>query len=136
MDCAPVVVHWLHVLLSVMWFGGQLSLKLLIEPALRDLPESARAQFYESMMPRGKPIFVTVITGVGGAGILRGTVFGPVTSLEFLFGTACGLTFLAAIAFGLLAFYRAKPAWMMRLRADDIGFFGAFTAMILMHFGL
>jgi uncharacterized membrane protein len=79
MDCAPVVVHWLHVLLSVMWFGGQLSLKLLIEPALRDLPESARAQFYESMMPRGKPIFVTVITGVGGAGILRGTVFGPVT---------------------------------------------------------
>ncbi|MBA3587040.1 MAG: hypothetical protein H0W41_05310 [Chloroflexi bacterium] len=76
------------------------------------------------------------IVGVGITGILRGTLFGPVKSLDVLFGTPYGLTFLAAIALGLLLAVPTKPAWMNRVHADWIAFLAVFTAMILMHFGL
>ena len=75
-----------------------------------------------------------VATGVGG--FLLGTVLGPIQTFDALFGTTFGWTFVAAVVFGLLAFWPVKPAWLVRLRAEPIGFFGAFTCMILMHFGL
>ena len=134
MNWATVIVHWLHVLFAVTWFGGHISRVVLVEPAVRTLPESAQQQFNRYIERYATRIFVPVIIGVGVTGILRGTVFGPIKSFEALFGTPYGLTFLAAIAFGLLAASQAKPKWMPY--ADYIAFFGAFTAMILMHFGL
>ena len=114
--------------------GGHISRVVLVEPAVRTLPESAQQQFNRYMERWATRIFVPVIIGVGVTGILRGTVFGPIKSFEALFGTPYGLTFLVAIAFGLLAASQVKPAWIPY--ADHIAFFGAFTAMILMHFGL
>ncbi len=73
-------------------------------------------------------------TGIGG--ILLGTVIGPIRSLDALFATTFGWTFLAAVAFGLVAFYPMKPPWLIRLRAEPIAFFGAFTCIILMQFGM
>jgi uncharacterized membrane protein len=32
-------VHWLHVLLAIVWFGSSLSMTFLIAPALARLPE-------------------------------------------------------------------------------------------------
>ena len=131
---ATVIIHWLHVLFAVTWFGGHISRVLLVEPAVRTLPESGQQQFNQYVERYATRIFVPVIIGVGVTGILLGTIFGPVKSFEALFGTPYGLTFLAAIAFGLLAASPVKPTWMPY--ADHIAFFGAFTAMILMHFGL
>ncbi len=37
-------------------------------------------------------------------GLLRGTIFGPVRSLDFLFGTACGITFLIAFLAAMATF--------------------------------
>lgn len=136
MDWAQVVVHWLHVLFATFWFGGHLARVFFVDPVLRTLPESAAAAFGESAYKRGMRLFPPVIALVGITGVLRGTVVGPIKSFDVLFGTAYGWTFIAAIAFGLVAFYPAKPAWLVRLQAEHIGFFGAFTAMILMHFGL
>lgn len=136
MNWLTLAVHWLHVLLAVTWFGGHISRVILVEPAVRTLPGSAQQQFNRYVERYATRIFVPVIIGVGVTGILRGTVFGPIKSVDTLLGTPYGLTFLAAIAFGLLAFIPAKPAWMVRLHADAVGFFGAFTAMILMYFGL
>jgi putative copper export protein len=131
---ATVVIHWLHVLFAVTWFGGHISRVVLVEPAVRTLPEAAQQQFNRYVEIWATRIFVPVIIGVGVTGILRGTVFGPIQSFEALFGTSYGLTFLAAIAFGLLAASQFKPSWFPY--TDYIAFFGAFTAMILMHFGL
>ena len=131
---ATVIVHWLHVLFAVTWFGGHISRVVLVEPAVRTLPEPAQQQFNRYVERYATRIFVPVIIGVGVTGILRGTVFGPIKSFETLLGTPYGLTFLVAIAFGLLAASQVKPAWIPY--ADHIAFFGAFTAMILMHFGL
>ena len=45
MNWPTVVLHWLHVLFAVTWFGGHISRVLLVEPAVRTLPESAQQQF-------------------------------------------------------------------------------------------
>jgi putative copper export protein len=131
-----VAVHWLHVLFAVTWFGGHIARVLLVEPAVRTLPESAQQQFNTYVERYGTRIFVPVIVGVGVTGVLRGTVFGPIKSLDILLGTPYGLSFLVAVVLGLLLAVPAKPAWMERAHVDHVAFLGVFTAMILMHFGL
>lgn len=133
---ANIVVHWVHVFGAVLWFGAYLMSALVITPATEKLPGATAAALAEAALPRAKRVVLPAIAATGVGGILLGTVFGPIRSLDALFGTIYGLTFLAAIAFGLLAFYPFKPPWLVRLRAEPIGFFGAFTCMILMHFGL
>jgi putative copper export protein len=131
-----VIVHWLHVLFAVTWFGGHIARVLLVEPAVRTLPAESQAAFNRYVEKYATRLYVPVIVGVGITGILRGTVFGPVKSFEVLFGTPYGLTFLAAVAFGLLLAVPTKPAWADRVHADLVAFLAVFTAMILMHFGL
>jgi putative copper export protein len=131
MDWFAVVVHWLHVLFAVLWLGGHLVRVLLVDPAVRRLPEASRSEVQSFMDRRATQIFVPAIIGVGVTGVLRGTVFGPINSLEALLGTPYGVTFLVSVALGLLAFYPSKPEWLTLA-----ALLGAFTAMILMHFGL
>ena len=136
MDWLAVMVHWLHVLFAVTWFGGHISRVLLVEPAVRTLPVESQAAFNRYVEKYATRIYVPVIVGVGITGILRGTVFGPVQSLDALLSTAYGLTFLAAVAFGVFLAVPTKPAWAERVHADAVAFLAVFTAMILMHFGL
>jgi uncharacterized membrane protein len=133
---ANIVVHWLHVLGAVVWFGGYLTTAVVTVPAMHELPDTTSAAVMAAALPRAKRLVMPAIVATGFGGILLGTVFGPIQSLDALFGTTFGWTFLAAVVFGLLAFWPMKPAWLVRLRAEPIGFFGAFTCMILMHFGL
>ena len=72
MNWPTVVVHWLHVLFAVTWFGGHISRALLVEPAVRTLPESAQQQFNRYVERYATRIFVPVIIGVGVTGILLG----------------------------------------------------------------
>lgn len=91
-----IVIQWLHVFLGILWFGSTLYLDFVVIPAVMTLPlEQQRTvskpltQFSERVMiPTG--ILVILL------GLLRGIVFGPVQSLDFLFGTAYGITFLIA----------------------------------------
>lgn len=133
---ANIVVQWLHVLGSVIWFGSYVMTALVVAPATRLLPPETAAALTEAALPRAKRVVMPAIVATGTGGILLGTLFGPIQSLDALFGTTFGWTFLAGTLFGVLAFYPAKPAWLVRLRAEPIAFLGAFTAMILMHFGL
>jgi hypothetical protein len=131
-----LAVYGVHVLGAIAWMGAFVTFRLFVVPALRVAPEDARAEMDAVVGRRAKRIFPPIIAGMGVAGILLGTAFGPIRSLEALLGTPYGLTWLAAVAFGLLAFYPLKPSWMQRLRAEEVGFFGAFACMVLMHFGL
>ena len=136
MNWLTVAVHWLHVLFAVTWFGGHIARVLLVEPVVRTLPEAAQEQFNASVGRRATRLYVPVIVGVGVTGILRGTVFGPIRSLDILLGTTYGISFLAAVALGLLLAVPTKPDWMERARINHLAFLAVFTAMILMHFGL
>jgi uncharacterized membrane protein len=133
---ANVVVHWVHVFGAVLWFGSYLVTALVITPATRALPPETAAALAEAAIPRAKQVILPAILATGIGGILLGTVFGPIRTIDALFGTTFGLTFLAAVVFGLIAFYPMKPAWLIKLRAEPVAFLGAFTCMILMHFGM
>jgi putative copper export protein len=136
MNWLTVIVHWLHVVFAVTWFGGHISRVLLVEPAVRTLSSESQATFNRYVEKYATRIYVPVIIGVGITGILRGTVFGQIQSLDALFGTPYGLTFLAAIPLGVFLAVPAKPAWMDRVHADWLAFLAVFTLMVLMHFGL
>src|SRR5688572_896122 len=130
-----VGVHWLHVLFAVTWFGGHIARVLLVEPAVRTLPESSQVAFNGYVEKYATRLYVPVIIGVGITGILRGTLLGPVKSLEVLLGTAYGLSFLIAVIFGILLAVPTKPHRVDRLHFDLIAFLVVFSAMILMRFG-
>ena len=104
MNWFAVVVHWLHVFLAVLWLGGRMVRVLLVDAAVRRLPEASRFEMQSFIDRRATQIFVPAIIGVSVTGILRGTVFGPIKSLDTLLGTPYGLTFLVGAAFGLIAF--------------------------------
>jgi uncharacterized membrane protein len=154
-----IVVTWLHVLGGIFWFGGTLYAAFVLGPAVMSLPPQTSRALYNAMMARRTP---TVIEVVGVLtillGIVRGTLLGPVRTLEFLFGTSYGITWGIALLLGLaiLAWSRfvvgpqsdrmqaavemgdaaALRGAMPLLLVELLGFFGIFTCMILMRFGL
>jgi uncharacterized membrane protein len=156
MDWLQFAVQWLHVLLGILWFGYALTMYFLVSPALMELPESQARITTSRLGAIGARVFPIVAVLVLLLGIIRGTVFGPINSLEDLFGTAYGWTWLVALVATLgLLFTGARyigpqfeglkdaadyPAAVARLRAisriDLVLFLVVFTCMILMRFGL
>ena len=104
----------------------------------------------------GAKVFPIVAVLVILLGIVRGTIFGPIQSLDALFGTAYGWTWLVALVatVGLIVngarnigrgceplphtpAAPAAAAGRRRYSTIDLGLFGlVFTCMILMRFGL
>lgn len=151
-----MIVQWLHILFGMVWLGSNLFIDLVLWPTWLRLPASEAQASYDALRPA-----IGKLMGAGGSmvmllGILRGTVFGGVRSLEFLFGTAYGLTWLAALILaGLLAAWGGSwhdrfvgPVWVDgRLQPDAVGRlrtarviefvgFGLILAfMVLMRFG-
>jgi len=129
----PVVVLWLHVFGATIWFGAFLTVSCLVRPSLG---AGEMEKFARSFMPRARRLMLPTVLVVGVTGVLMGTVFGPIRSSSDLAGSWYGVTWIAALALGLLAFWPRKPPLLQRLHVEGLGFFGAFTAMILLHFGL
>ena len=149
-------VQWLHVLLGIVWFGYALSAYFFVSPAIARMAEPAQREANKRL----GAVTARVLPGVAGLvlllGILRGTVFGPIDSLDALFGTAYGLTWLVAlvVTIGLMVHgarflgpaieglgdtpdYPRAAARVRRLATADLaGFAVVFTSMILMRFGL
>lgn len=152
-----VLVQWLHILMGITWFGGYIFLDFVVWPTLLKRP-AAEAQAVLGMISRyAGPLMMVSGTLVILLGIARGTLLGPITSFSFLFTTAYGLTWLAALAVALtLSIWGAnwhtrwlgpvweedkvRPAAVHRLRAGTIfemTCFGLVLAcMVLMGVGL
>jgi uncharacterized membrane protein len=153
-----IVATWLHVLAGIFWFGGTLYATFVLGPIMMSLPPQMQAAIGRAAGKRVNVIYETL----GGItillGIIRGTVLGPVHSLGVLLGTPYGITWGIALllALGVLAWshfvtfplaYRmpavieAGDAAAMRramplILLELAGFFGIFTCMILMRYGL
>ena len=157
-----IVVQWLHVLLGILWFGSTMYLDFVVIPAVLGLPAEQQPAISKRISQQAVRIIMPAATLVILIGLIRGIVFGPVRSLEFLFGTAYGITFLigflAALAtylWGLFVLTRearkleilptdekskmAYNATLARVKImgqlELLGFFVIFTCMILMRFG-
>ena len=165
MDWVTFAVQWLHVLLGIVWFGYSLALAIFFIPAVSRLPIITQRQIGANLGSHAKPIIDVVAPAILVLGVIRGTVLGPIDSLEELFTTAYGLTFLVA-AVMIVAVYlwgrfviiraverlAAAPltpeggptpeldAALARAKQvtllELLGFFVIFTCMILMRFGL
>src|SRR3989442_1365434 len=96
-----IAVHWLHVLGGVFWFGGMLYAMVILAPVTRSLPPSVASNIFGATAARAGPIIESVGAVTIGLGIVRGTLLGPVHSVDFLFGTAYGVTWGIALLLGL-----------------------------------
>lgn len=157
MDPLQAVVQWLHVLGAIFWFGGTLFMNVVVIPGLRTMSAPAQQEFGVAV-GRTARIVLPIAYVTIALGVIRGTLFGPVKSTEFLFGTAYGWTWLFALTVAIvLVLYgqlvlepfrerirhatpEEAPAMVRRAAAlfgtELIMFFAIFTAMILMRFGL
>jgi uncharacterized membrane protein len=163
MDWGVIVVQWVHVLGGIFWFGGALFSNLVLIPAARRLPLDSQRRLGIAIFERGDRVILPIAVGTIVIGFIRGTVFGPVKSLDVLLGTAYGITFLVALVAALttLALGMYLGARVRRVYSNDAywvggatgptdalaavipfallelaGFFVVFTMMILMRFGL
>lgn len=109
MNWAQFVVQWLHVGLGVLWFGTVLYNATILIPALNRLPLGVQRQIGSAIGEQSFKVISPVAIAVILLGVLRGTVFGPINSLEDL-ATAYGITWLVALAFAVIAY-----AWAERV---------------------
>lgn len=104
-----IVVQWLHVFSGIFWFGGTLFLDFVVIPTLTGLPIAQQRSFNKRFSKIAERVIVPFATLAILLGLVRGIVLGPVRSLDVLFGTAYGITyligFLAAVATFLWGFF-------------------------------
>lgn len=97
-----LLLQWLHVIAGLIWAGGALLGGYLLPRAMVDKPVSAGRAVYDPFLKTAGPVMETAGITVLVAGILRGTLFGPVRSFSAAFGTAYGLTWISALLLTLL----------------------------------
>jgi uncharacterized membrane protein len=99
-----IVIQWLHVLLGIFWFGSTLYLDFVVIPAVMALPLEQQRTVSKPLTTFSERVIIPAAILVMLLGLIRGIVYGPVRSLDFLFGTAYGLTFLIALLAALATF--------------------------------
>jgi uncharacterized membrane protein len=165
MDWLTFGVQWLHVLLGIVWFGYSLALAVFFIPAISRLSIPAQRDIGAALGDRATPIIDVIAPTILVLGIIRGTLLGPIDSVDDVFGTAYGITWLVA-AITIVAVFlwgrfviigAVRKLAVAPLTADGgptpeldtaldrakqvtvlelLGFFVIFTCMILMRFGL
>jgi uncharacterized membrane protein len=119
MDWIVVVVQWLHVLLGIMWFGNALVLDVIVIPAINRLPIVTQREISSYIGSRATPIFHVVVPLIIVLGFIRGTVLGPIKTVELLLGTAYGLTWLVALVVTVLTYLWGLFVIIPALRAME-----------------
>jgi putative copper export protein len=165
MDWPVIVVQWLHVLLGILWLGNALVLAVIVIPAMDRLPIIRQREIGSAIGLRSNRVFRIVVPLIIILGIVRGTVFGPIRSVDLLLGTPYGQTWLVALVvttltylFGLFVIVPSVTRMEHAALSEDgtatpelefatervkrlvvielVGFVVIFTCMILMRFGL
>jgi putative copper resistance protein D len=101
-----LVVHWLHVLAGVVWFGGTVVFDFVVWPTLLGRPARESRSLYQALERPAGVVFASAGQATLLLGILRGTWLGQIRSLDVLTGTSYGHTFLTALllTIGFIAF--------------------------------
>src|SRR5258708_8507249 len=86
MPWGTFAIEWVHILLGIFWFGSALYANLILAPVVIRLGPSVRRELLAGMVGRA-PVLVWAGYLTVTAGLLRGTVFGPIQGTPVLFGT-------------------------------------------------
>jgi uncharacterized membrane protein len=108
-DWTLFAIQWLHVLLGITWFGAAITGNLILIPALTRMPLDRQREFGGSYGERAQKVIPIAALGVILLGILRGTVFGQIKTLDDV-TTTYGLTWLAALILASATFAWGKLA--------------------------
>jgi uncharacterized membrane protein len=151
-----IILQWLHILGGIAWFGSYIFLDFVMWPAIWRLPASQSRILKEATFARATPLYGVIGPVVVLLGIVRGTVFGPVRSLDFLVGPAYGITWLVALMLGISLMlwgalwhsHGVGPVWegdkvspraVRRIKSgfvfEMLTFGCVICCMVLMHFG-
>jgi uncharacterized membrane protein len=129
-------VHWLHVFLGVFWFGTILYTRLVLFPSLATLPKEQEQAVRRAMLA-GRGQMYTKIFAYGT--VLLGIVRGAITGVFGQLNTAYGITYLAALAIGVvMLIYLFAPLPFSHPILPKLyvwAFPVMFTLMVLMRFG-
>ncbi len=98
-----VIAHWLHVLFAITWFGGVVYRNLIILPILVQASNEEQRQLARRFKERADQLILPIALLVIGLGILRGTIFGQIQTVDALL-TPYGITWTAALVLALLIF--------------------------------
>jgi uncharacterized membrane protein len=96
MRTATVVVQWAHILAGTLWVGGQAFAALVLWPALLRQPADRARDTLGAFGRIGAPVMGAAANLVLLLGIVRGTVLGPIRSLDAL-RSGYGAAFVAAL---------------------------------------
>src|SRR5690348_8230798 len=91
-----IIMQWLHVILGIMWFGSSLYATFVLFPALANVPLGEQQKVGGILGQQTAKVIGPVAGGVVLIGFLRGTFFGSLHSLDTVFGTSYGLTWLVS----------------------------------------
>jgi hypothetical protein len=165
MNWLQFAVHWLHVLLGMTWFVNSLLVAAVLVPTLNPLPLPVQREIGGRYSERTRRIFLVLIPLVIVLGFVRGTVLGPISSVDYVFTTTYGITWLVGLLAAIATYLWSKlviersldalnavplpadgstspalEAALTRVKGvvvlELVGFFVIFTCMILMRFGL
>ena len=107
MDWPMFAIQWLHVLLGIAWFGSALTSNFIFIPALMTLPLARQREAGGAFGEQANKVIPIAAMGVILLGILRGTVFGQIKSLDALTSTY-GITWLLALIVASATFVWGK----------------------------
>jgi len=120
MDWGQFAVQWLHVIAAITWFGAVIYNDFILIPALTTLPPRIQRTAGGAIGIQADKVLKGAASAVIVLGILRGTVFGSIRSLDAV-TTTYGLTWLVALGLALVTF-----VWGVRFIGGALERFNAF----------
>ena len=88
--------------MGITWFGSVICYNFVIMPSVMGLPLNQRRPIMVQLVKYTPRLLVPAAILVILLGLLRGTVFGPIRSWNYLFGSAYGITWLIAFVVATL----------------------------------
>jgi putative copper export protein len=122
MDWARYVVELFHILAGIFWFGAILYIDFVVIPAFLPLPPAIQRPASQALAKRAMRVVPPAAVAVIVLGILRGTIWGPIQSVDALLNTNYGLTWLAALVLAIATYAwgdRTVAGLSTRLFNDD-----------------
>jgi uncharacterized membrane protein len=104
MDPILVAIQALHILAGVVWLGGAVFMNIVVLPAIVELPVREQRAMARRVIFGPERIMIGSALLTAALGILRGTAYGPIRSVESL-ATAYGVVWGIAIAITISVFF-------------------------------
>lgn len=103
MDPVLVAIQFLHILAGVVWLGGSVFMNFFVLPAVFAQPVAQQRALARRVILGPERLMVAAALTTVVLGVVRGTVYGPIRSIDAL-GTRYGIVWTAAILVTVVVF--------------------------------